>query len=351
VTSASSIDVATAAGVSQSTVSRVINGRTNVRAATRAAVERAMIELQYVPNAAARSLITKRTRLLGLVVSNITNGFYPEIIEAITASALQAGYTMIVGSAGERSSSQAAYLRLLAEQRVDGAVLTSTLLGGADDIEALTRGGLPIVLVNRVRDDLGLDGVSLNNYEAGRVATAHLLDHGRRRIVYVGGRPDASTNAGRFAGYCRAHQDARVELDGSLVDHGEFTRQYGYDRVSELISRQARFDGMVAADDTVALGCLDALLEAGRRVPDDVGLIGFDDIPAASLRGVWLTTVSSSAVEMGRRAVGLLLERLRDQFEGPPRSVVLPPQLIVRGSCGPHEPRGGHKAQDRAALN
>lgn len=323
--------------MSQSTVSRVINRHASVREETRINVERAMAELGYIPNAAARSLITRHTRLLGLVVSNITNGFYPEIIDAITSAALDAGYAVIVGSAGERPSSQAEYLRLLAEQRVDGAILTSTLVGDARDLEALSRGGLPIVLANRLRDDLALDAVALDNPEAGYLATSHLIDHGRRRIAYVGGRADAATDQGRFAGYSRALDEGGIEMLPELVAHGEFTRAFGRTRTAEMIGRASAMDGIIAGDDTVALGCLDALAEAGVRVPTDVGIIGFDDIPAASLRSVWLTTVSSSAIEMGALALSLLLDRVRDGFDGPPRRVIIPPELMVRGSCGAHE--------------
>lgn len=330
----SSRDVAAAARVSQSTVSRVINGHTNVRPETRWDVERAMAELGYTPNAAARSLITRRTRLLGLVVSNITNGFYPEIIEAITSAALDAGYAVIVGSAGERPSSQAEYLHLLAEQRVDGAILTSTLMGEIPDLESLSRGGLPIVLANRLRDDLAVDSVGLDNPKAGWLATRHLIEHGRRRIAYVGGRPDAATDQGRFAGFCRAMKEAMIAVLPELVDHGEFTRSYGQARTAEMLANAGSIDGIIAADDTVALGCLDAIAEAGLRVPTDVGLVAFDDIPTASLRSVWMTTVSSSAREMGTQALSLLLDRVRDGFDGPPRRVILPPLLIVRGSCG-----------------
>lgn len=187
-------DVAARAGVSQPTVSRVVNHRGRVSPATRIRVQAAVEELGYVPNAAARSLITRRTGMLGLVVSNITNSFYPEIIDAITGAALGRGYTVIVGSAGEQTVSQAAYLRLLAAQHVDGAILTSTLDGHSPALEALSR-RLPIVLANRSRDDLPIDSVSLDNRLAGVLATDHLLGHGRRRIAFIGGRADSATRS------------------------------------------------------------------------------------------------------------------------------------------------------------
>lgn len=299
-------------------------------------VEREMAALGYIPNAAARSLITRRTQMLGLVVSNITNGFYPEIIDAITSCALEHGYTVLVGSAGERPESQAAYLRLMAEQRVDGVILTSTLFGDASDLAALVRTGLPIVLANRVRAGLPVDGVSLDNIAAGEVATNHLIEHGRSAIAYVGGQAETATDQGRRAGYERALRAARLPPFAVPYVPGAFTREHGYDATRRLLEARRLPDGIVAADDTIALGCLDALAEAGADVPGQVSVVGFDDIPAASLRPVWLTTVSTAAREMGTRAVELLLERLRGRSE-PPRRDVLPAEIVIRGTCGPHE--------------
>jgi LacI family transcriptional regulator len=335
----SSRDVAAAARVSQSTVSRVINGSVNVRPDTRARVEREMARLGYIPNAAARSLITRRTRLLGLVVSNITNGFYPEIIDAITSCALEHGYTVVVGSAGERPESQSMYLRLLAEQRVDGMILTSTLSGHATELQRLMRAGLPIVLANRVRQDLPLDGVSLDNLGAGLAATQHLIEHGRRAIAYVGGRPQTATDQGRRAGYEQALAAAGREPVPVPGPGGAFTREHGYEATRRLLlADQPRPDAILAADDTVALGVLDALAEAGVAVPAQVAVVGFDDIPAASLRSVWLTTVSTAARAMGTRAVELVIERIRSGPGPAPVREVLPARLIVRGTCGEHAP-------------
>lgn len=328
-------DVAAEAGVSQSTVSRVLNGSAAVRVETRKRVEAAIEHLGYVPNAAARSLITRRTRQLGLVVSNITNGFYPEIIAAITGAALEQGYTVVIGSAAERQSSQTAYLRLLAEQRVDGAILTSMPLGDARDVGRLAEAGLPIVLVNRTRADLPVDSVGLDNVEAGRLATAHLIEHGCRRIAFVGGRPDTPTNRDRQAGYRLALKAVAMQSDEALIGDGQYTWASGYERTRQLIAK-APVDAIVAADDTIALGCLDALADTGLAVPGDVAVVGFDDIAAASLRAISLTTVGTSAHQMGMEATTLLLDRIRRREVGPPRRITLPPRLVIRRSCGAH---------------
>ena len=336
----SSRDVAAAAHVSQSTVSRVINGHTNVLAQTRGAVERAMADLGYVPNAAARSLITRHTRLLGLVVSNITNGFYPEIIDAITSAALKDGYAVIVGSAGERPARRpntCASLPSSAWKGPSSRPPSSEMpMRGSHCRGPRCRSCWPTGSTR----NLDLDAVALDNREAGRVATRHLAEHDRRRIAYIGGHPDAATDQGRFAGYCLAMGEAGIDVQPGWTAHGEFTRAYGRARTAEILAGDASIDGIVAGDDTIALGCLDAIAEAGRRVSHDIGLVGFDDIPAASLRSVWLTTVSSAAHEMGAQALELLLDRVRDGYSGPPRRVILAPVLMVRGSCGAHDSSG-----------
>jgi LacI family transcriptional regulator len=294
-----------------------------------------MHRLGYVPNAAARSLVTHRTNLIGLVVSNITNEFYPEVIDAITKTALTEGYAVVLGNAGEQSSSQAAYLRLLAEQRVDGVILTSTLMGDASDITALANTGLAIVLANRVPGNLAVDSVALDNIAAGRTATAHLIEHGRRTIAYVGGRTDAQTNHDRFSGYRAALRSARLPFDERLVVHGEFSRSSGR-ALTRALLEAAPLDAIVAGDDTVALGCLDAVAEAGINIPGQLGLVGFDNIPAASIVGVGLTTIDSAPNQMGTQAVRLLLDRITGRNLGRPRRITLPATLVLRDSCGRH---------------
>jgi LacI family transcriptional regulator len=203
------------------------------------------------------------------------------------------------------------------------------------------RAGLPIVLANRVRDDLPLDGVSLDNEGAGFAAAQHLIEHGRRALAYVGGRPQTATNRGRRAGFERALAAARltpIPVDGQ---DAAFTREHGYEATARLLAAaeedaRLRPDAIVAADDTVALGCLDALAEAGIAAPGEIALVGFDDIPAASLRSVWLTTVSTAARAMGTRAVELLIERIRGGVDAPARREVLPARLVLRGTCGDH---------------
>jgi LacI family transcriptional regulator len=329
-------DVALAAGVAQSTVSRALNEHPSVRPDTRARVREAAERLGYIPNAAARSLIKSRTNLVGLLVSNITDAYVPELIDAVTATAFQRGYTIIIGSVQERPDLQLAYLRMLAEHQVAGAILTSGLLGSADAIRPFIQRGLPIVLANREIEGIDTDSVVFDNVAAARSASVHLRSHGRERIAFVGGRPDAATTRDRVAGY-RAALD---EPDGTSgrVHLGSYSRDFGYEATRALLAGDDPPDGLVAADDTVAIGCLDAIADAGLAVGIDIAVIGFGDQPAASMRSVSLSTVGASARALGRAAFELLVDRLEGKIDGPRRRIVLGHELVLRTSCGGHHP-------------
>lgn len=318
--------------MSQATVSRVINDFAQVSPEVRERVKAAMAELGYVPNAAARTLVTRKTKMLGLVVSNITNQFYPQIIASINQRALEAGYSVMLGSADESTDRQASLLDLLGQQRVDGAILTSAFLGGEPQIQPLIERSMPLVLANRANESLEVDSVSLDNREGARVATLHLINGNRERIAYVGGRTDTATDRDKLAGYRAGLQEAGIAVIPELERHGEYTHAMGYRAIQDLVALGHPFDGVLAADDTIALGCLDALVDAGLRVPEDVGLVGFDDISTASLRRISLSTVDSKAGEMGALATDLLLDRVEGRYDGPPRRMVLPAFLVVRES-------------------
>jgi LacI family transcriptional regulator len=327
-------DVAVAAGVAQSTVSRALNEHPSVRPDTRARVRAAADRLGYIPNAAARSLIRSRTNLVGLLVSNVMDAYVPELIDAVTAAAFERGYTIIIGSVQERPDLQLAYLRMLAEHQVAGAIVTSGLLGSADAIRPFLQRGLPMVLANREIEGIETDAVVFDNAAAARLATSHILSHQRERVAFVGGRPDAATTRDRVIGFRGALEDHGVESAG--VRLGSYTRDFGYEATTSLLREGIGPDGLVAADDTVAIGCLDAIADEGLSVGTDVAVIGFGDQPAASMRSVSLSTVGASARALGRASFELLVDRLEGRVDGPRRRVVLGHELVLRTSCGEH---------------
>jgi DNA-binding LacI/PurR family transcriptional regulator len=332
---ASSWDIAREANVSQSTVSRVLNNNPRISEATRKRVKEAMARLGYAPNAAARTLITGRSNLIGLVVSNITNPFYPEVIEAIVATAADHDYNVILCNTQESLKLQTAYLELLIEHQVDGAILTSSLLDTEGLLAQVATDRIPLVMVNRTVDGLRVDSVHIDNAGAGRLVARHLVDLGHSAIAFVGGVEATSTDRARLTGL-RTEMDALgVALPDEYVVHHEFTRSSGYDLTKRLLALPERPTALFCADDLIALGAMDALFDAGLRVPEDVSVVGVDDVPAASLRQVALTTVRQPTAEMGRRAVQLLLERVLSGPDGEPIEIVLRPRLIVRRTSGP----------------
>jgi len=330
----SSLDIAREANVSQSTVSRVLNNSPRISEATRRRVKEAMTRLGYSPNAAARTLTTGRSNLIGLVVSNITNPFYPEVIEAIVATAAHEDYNVVLCNAQENWELQSAHLELLIEHQVDGAILTSSLLDSELRLAKMALDRIPLVMVNRTVNGLPVDAVHLDNAEAGRIVARHLAKLGHRRLGFVGGRPDTSTDSQRLAGFRQALTELGIELPPEHVVHGAFTYDSGHASARQLIALADRPSALFCANDVIALGVMDAVYDAGLRIPQDVAVVGVDDVAAASLRHLALTTVRQPAAEMGYRAVKLLLERLRDGRQGEPLEIVLRPKLIVRRTCG-----------------
>ncbi|WP_326553175.1 LacI family DNA-binding transcriptional regulator [Micromonospora sp. NBC_01813] len=331
----SSHDIARLAGVSQSTVSRVLNNHPRITAVTRNRVMAAMEQLRYTPNAAARTLITGRSQLIGLVVSNITNPFYPQLIEAIVATAAEHDYNVVLGNTQESPRRQLDYLKLLVEHQVDGAILTSALQSGSDDLHRVIRAGTPVVLVNRTLSGGELDSVHIDNRRGGALATQHLIRLGHRRIAFAGGREDTSTNRLRLDGYRQAMSESGIEIDPALVVHGDFTHLSGGITAHRLLAVGQPPTAVVCADDVIAFGCIDALHDRRVRVPEDVAVVGFDDVPVAALKGIGLTTVRQPAPEMGRRAFDLLLRRITGEDPArPPVEEVLPAELVIRDTCG-----------------
>ncbi|HEY7045700.1 MAG TPA: LacI family DNA-binding transcriptional regulator [Jatrophihabitantaceae bacterium] len=330
----SSWDIAREANVSQSTVSRVINNNPRISEATRQRVKKAMETLGYSPNAAARTLITGRSNLIGLVVSNITNPFYPEVIEAVVSTAAEYDYNVILCNTQESRELQTAYLELLIEHQVDGAILTSSLLDSQQLLDDVGFGRIPLVMVNRSVHGAPVDTVRLDNDAAGRMVAKHLLQLGHRNLAFVGGLAETSTDSMRLKGFRTTLADAGTDLPDDHVVHGAFTEASGYALTRDLLALPDRPTALFCADDLIALGAMNAVLDAGLRIPDDVAVVGVDDVPAASLRQVGLTTVRQPASDMGSRAVKLLLERVKGGPDGEPIEIVLRPKLIVRRTCG-----------------
>lgn len=321
-------EVALKAGVSQSTVSRVFSGDLRLSQATRERVLEVARGLGYKPNAIARSLITRRTQIIGLVASYMTNPFFPVVLQAFTQTLHDLGWKVLLFTAGTSEDVDELLPEVLAYQ-VDGLIIVTASLSSRMTREVLQR-GIPVVLFNRYAPGSGASAVSCANYEGGRLVADVLLDAGHQRLAYIAGREDTSTNVDRQKGFLERLSERKVA--DCRVEPGNFTYQGGFSAAMRLLQSPKRPDAIFCANDITALGALDAARKLGIKVPAELSVIGFDDIPMAQWAAYDLTTVRQPVEEMIEASVELLLERVENLSLG---SVLkfLPGTLVKRGSA------------------
>lgn len=328
-------DVAERAGVSVGTVSNVMNHPEKVSAAAVARVTAAIDELGFIRNDAARQLRDGRSKTIGLVVLDVRNPFFTDVARGAEDKAADAGLTVTLGNSDENTDRESTYLDLFEQQRVHG-VLISPFADITDRLRRLRQRGIPAVLVDRTSSDLSFSSVSVDDLAGGRLAASHLIEIGRRRLAFVGG-PAIRQVADRLEGARQAvseHPDATLEViptDALSVLAG---RSAGH----EILARPAveRPDAVFAANDLVAMGVLQALMMQGKgvRVPEEIALIGYDDIDFASAAVVPLSSIRQPSALIGQTAVEILLEEAAAPGTDP-RQVVFQPELVVRASTAP----------------
>ena len=332
-------EIARLAGVSRSTVSRVVNGDRRVSPAVRQRVEELIRTHNYHPNAAARSLASRRTRIIGLLIpqsvgSLFRDPFFPLLIEGVADACNDADHnlTMLMEAAGEHLASQRVYERVIRGRHVDGVVIAASVV--EDPIVArLQEDGFPFVLVGR-HPHHQVSYVDVDNRGGAREGVAHLISHGRRRIGMITGPTNMIASIDRYAGYVNALQESGRLPESGLTVYGDFTRRGGYSAMQELIANPAGIpDAVFVASDAMASGALQALRDGGLRVPDDVAVMGFDGFEETLVSQPILSTVVQPASDEGREAVRTLLE-LIEHPERAPIQRCLPIRLSLRRSCG-----------------
>lgn len=328
--------VALAAGVSRATVSRVVNGNHRVSAETRTVVQRAIRRLGYTPNRAARSLVTRRTDSVALVIPEPTtklfgDPFFPRLIRGINSVLAEAGQVLVLLTP-QSTHDEDQLANYLTAGHIDGAMLVS--LHGADPLPSLlAERGVPVVVGGRPTPGTPVDFVDVDNVQGALQAVRHLIALGRRRILTVTGPLDMAPAQDRLTGYRLAVAEARVDQDSSLELSGDFDQVAARDAVERFITAGGKFDAVFAASDAMALGAMAAIGRAGRRVPDDVAVVGYDDSALALSSDPPLSSVRQPIEEMGREMARALLAQL-GKTRQVPRSVVLGTELVVRGSSG-----------------
>jgi LacI family transcriptional regulator len=330
-------EVAREAGVSTATVSRVINDRRHVRAETRQRVEAAMRDLGYVANRQARGLAGGRSKVIGLLVYELGSSYFNQLIRGIDAATAEIGYDLMLYTTHARRESEAQHAAELASGPADGLIFVLAV-----DIEnyvgRLRRQGVPYVLLDHDRDVPDSTFVTAANRRGAREAIDHLIGLGHRRIGFITGTAGTSSARERLAGYRDALRAARVDYDPALVVKGDFLETRGYAATAQLLALEERPTAIFTSADTAAFGAVKAVRAAGLKVPRDISIVGFDDIPEASLVMPPLTTVRQPLQEMGATAVRLL-RRLMDEPDATPRRTELLTELIVRESTAPPPPR------------
>ncbi len=331
-------DVAKRAGVSTMTVSRVINNSGYISRETRERVEQAISELGYVPNMLARSLRFKKTKTIALVLTDITNPFFTTVARGVEDTASEQGFSVIFCNTDKSQDDETEYLNLLVQKQVDGALLVPAH-SASESISFLREHNVPVVVLDRRIPGIEVDLVRCDSEAGGYQLTRHLQELGHRQIAMLSGPLPVTTAADRLAGYRRAMRDASLpctEFFGSFTDHD------GYRMAQEALATTPCPTALFAANNLLAIGCLRALNDAGLRVPDDISVVSFDDLPPAMVFNPFLTVVSQPAYDMGQKATELLLDRLAGKGDSAPQEIILPTQFIVRRSSGP-APRSGNE--------
>ncbi len=327
-------DVAHKAKVSLMTVSRVINNKGDVSSETRQRVLKVIDSLGYRPSAIARSLATKETSTIGLVVPDVSNPFFAEVTQGVERLAYSRGYHVFLCNTEEDPQRELAVIQSLEEKRVDGLILCSSRLEEERLIDILAN--LPaVVLINRrlhqTAEDT-FDSVTLDDERGGWLAAHHLIQSGHRHIGFLAGPPASYSGAGRRKGFLATVQEAGISLEDGWVSPCQPSVEGGHEATRHLLTTYPQLTALFCYNDLVAVGALQACNELQRRVPDDLAIMGHDDIPVAALVSPALTTCRVPRYELGARAVNALLERLRD-CPGDCSQIVLEPELVIRESA------------------
>ncbi|MGA5323747.1 LacI family DNA-binding transcriptional regulator [Streptomyces seoulensis] len=327
-------DVAAAAGVSVATVSRVLNAHPSVSADARSRVLAAVAALGYRPNAVARSLRTDQTHALGLVIGDVLNPYFTELARSVEEAARALGYSVIIGNADERPDLQDHHVRTLLDRRIDG-LLVSPAPGDSPLLLDAARAGTPVVFVDRWIPGAEVPVVRADGRRAVRDLVAHLHLLGHRRLAIIAGPAGTTTGSERVAAFRDALAAYGLPLTDELIGHGDFQAASGRRVTEGFLDLPEPPDAVFAADNLMALGALDAIRARGLRMPDDIALAVFDDIPWFVHTDPPITAIAQPTGDLGRAAVRALVDRIEGRTA---ESVTLDARLVVRRSCGAPAP-------------
>jgi LacI family transcriptional regulator len=329
-------DIAKRTGVSRSTVSRVVNDSPNVREEVRQRVLDVIQSVGYHPNAAARTLASQRSWVIGLVLPHsvsffFTDPYYPHLTKGIAQACNQHNYTLALFLVGTKEDEEKIFPRVTRRGLLDGVMVQSGHHGDQGIIGRLIDAKMPLVVLGRPFRSDNVTYVDIDNVNASYYAVSHLARLGRRRIGTIAGPANSTVGLDRMEGYRKALVDRGLDVDESLINEGDFTEAGGYYAMQKLLP--AKPDAIFAASDVMAIGAIHAVHEAGLKVPDDIAFVGFDDLPLAPLSNIQLTTVRQPVVQFGIRAVETLIDEI-ENGSTPPHRIIMDTELVIRQTCG-----------------
>jgi LacI family transcriptional regulator len=329
-------DVAKQAGVSRSTVSRVVNEHPNVRTEVRNRVLQVIQNTGYHPHAAARTLASQHSWLLGLVLPHsvsffFTDPYYPHLTKGIAQACNQYNYTLALFLVDTKEDEEKIFPRVSRKGLLDGVIVQSGHHGEQWIIGRLVDAKIPLVIAGRPFRSDNVSYIDIDNVNAAYNAVSHLVRLGRKRIGIITGPTNSTVGIDRKEGYRKALVERDREVENSLIQEGDFTEAGGYYAMQRLL--RAKPDAVFAASDIMAVGAMRAAHEAGLKIPDDVAFVGFDDLPIATLSDIQLTTVRQPVIQFGVKAVELLIDLINKGAQ-PPRHIILDTELVIRRSCG-----------------
>jgi DNA-binding LacI/PurR family transcriptional regulator len=326
-------DIAKVAKVSHSTVSRALRDSPLISDETKARIQRIAQEMGYSPSAIARSLATKRTQTLGLVVTTIADPFVAEVVRGIEERALDEGYSVILCQSQADPEREIAAVEILQEKRVDAIIITASRVGSLY-LPLLEKLAVPIVLINNQQEGRYIYSVGTDNIQGGRLAVRYLLELGHTRLGYITGPEWAVASKQRLEGACQALREQGVNVDPTLIVQGDGRAGGGEKAMCRLLSHPTPPTAVFCYNDMTAIGAMRAVQQAGLRVPEDISIVGYDDVAFATYVTPPLTTIRQRKYEMGAQATEIALALLNGK-KNIAEHVLVPGELIVRESCAP----------------
>lgn len=327
-------EIAKLAEVSTATVSKILNKKdSNISEATRQKVLEIVKEYNYIPNTVARSLVTRQTKTIGLVIPDIANPFFPELARGAEDKANESGYNIIFCNTDDDLEKEEKYINMLIEKMIDGIVFTQSAKR-TEGFEKLKLGSTPIVLIDRDMELRGVVGkVLVDNFTGAYDGVNYLLEKGYRKIAFITGALTTDTSENRLRGYKKALEDFNIPFNEEFVLAGEYRSEWGFSAIKQLSQKEIDFDAVFCGNDLIALSVIKALKDFGKSIPEDVAVLGFDDIYMAKFVEPQLSTIRQPNYEMGYKAVEILVNVLENSTEKNTKTeLVLKTELIIRQS-------------------